>query len=110
MMKLSHEKILIIVLCLAAVFCIYRNSGKSGYVLSPGPVVTNDPANNPTVKQLLDMKYGLECVPGRANSMDAGYYSKGLLPGGICGGQKYVNALMHGYKINSGVGDRVLGE
>jgi hypothetical protein len=42
--------------------------------------------------------------------MDAGYYSKGLLPGGICGGQKYVNALMHGYKINSGIGDRVLGE
>jgi len=56
------------------------------------------------------MKYGLECVPGKANSMDAGYYSKGLLPGGICGGQAYVNKLMHGYKINSGIGDRVLGE
>jgi len=97
------------VLVVAALYCISRNSSMSYYALSPGPVGTNDP-NDPTVKQLLDMKYGLECVPGKANSMDAGYYSKGLLPGGICGGQAYVNKLMHGYKINSGIGDRVLGE
>jgi len=109
-MKLSHEKILLSVLCAAALFCVYRNSRKSNFhSLSPGPVGTDDPTN-PTVKQLLDLKYGLECVPGKANSMAAGYYSKGLLPGGICGGQDYVKKYMHGYKINSGVGDRVLGE
>tara|TARA_R110002074_G_scaffold2826_1_gene15677 strand:- start:672 stop:1001 length:330 start_codon:yes stop_codon:yes gene_type:complete len=109
-MKLSHEKILLSVLCVAALFCVYKNSGRSNFVsLSPGPVGTDDP-NNPTFKQLLDLKYGLECVPGKANSMDAGYYSKGLLPGGICGGQAYVAKNMHGYKISSGIGDRVLGE
>lgn len=46
----------------------------------------------------------IKCVPG---ADDSDYYTRGLTPGGICGGQKYVAATAD-YKITGGIGGSLL--
>jgi hypothetical protein len=47
----------------------------------------------------------IKCVPSSEETAD--YYTRGLTPGGICGGQKYVNASAD-YKITGGIGGSLL--
>lgn len=56
-------------------------------------------------KSILDLPYSEECMPGKENGA---YYTKNLTPGGICGDQQFVNDAMHGYVIESGIGDNLL--
>ena len=47
----------------------------------------------------------VKCVPGPQEGAD--YYTRSLTPGGICGGQAYVNASAD-YKITGGIGGSLL--
>ena len=47
----------------------------------------------------------IKCVPGPQEGAD--YYTRSLTPGGICGGQTYVNASAD-YKITGGIGGSLL--
>ena len=55
---------------------------------------------------IFGLPYKLSCVPGPQAS--AGYYTKGLSPGGICGAQKYVAAQAGDYQILDGIGGSLL--
>ena len=54
---------------------------------------------------LLDRPYKEECVPGPTK--EAAYFTKSLTPGGVCGGQAYVQASAS-YKILGGIGGSLL--
>lgn len=54
---------------------------------------------------LFDLPYKMECVPGP--TAQSGYYTAGLTPGGICGGQKHVEDSAN-YQITGGVGGSLL--
>jgi len=47
----------------------------------------------------------LECAPSSATG--GAYYTKDLTPGGICGGQDWVNKQMK-YEITGGIGGSIL--
>ena len=55
---------------------------------------------------IFGLPYNLGCVPGPQAS--AGYYTKGLSPGGICGAQEYVAAQAGDYQILGGIGGSLL--
>jgi hypothetical protein len=77
------------------------------YVLSPSPLATDDKVQNASVgASLLKLPYTMACVPGPYPK--GSYYTKGLLPGGICGDQAFVNAAMHEYSITGGIGGSIM--
>ena len=79
------------------------------YVLSPTPIATDDKVQNASVgSSLLKLPYTMACVPGPYPK--GSYYTKGLLPGGICGDEKWVNGAMSQYKITSGLGGSLLND
>lgn len=54
-----------------------------------------------TEKSIFDLEHKLECVAGPQKT--AGYYSRSLTPGGVCGTQQLVRD--HGnYEIKDGIG------
>jgi len=54
-----------------------------------------------TEKSIFDLEHRLECVAGPQKT--AGYYSRSLTPGGVCGTQQLVRE--HGeYEIKDGIG------
>ena len=102
---------MIFALAAALVICfMIRQTTRSPaekYILSPTPITTEDKVQNGSVGgSLLKLPYEMKCVPGPYP--DGSYYTKGLLPGGICGDQSFVNAAMHAYKILTGIGGSLL--
>lgn len=68
---------------------------RSGYQARP---IVIKPKNE---KSFFDLEHKLECVAGPQST--AGYYSRSLTPGGVCGGQQLVRE--HGeYQIDDGIG------
>ena len=61
-----------------------------------------------TENGIFGLPYNLGCVPGPQAS--AGYYTKGLSPGGICGAQEYVVAQASDYQILGGIGGSLLSQ
>ena len=93
----------VVLLCLA----MKQMSPAEKYVLSASAITTDEKVQNGSVgESLLKLPYDMKCVPGPYP--DGSYYTKGLLPGGICGDQKYVNAAMHEYGITGGIGGSLL--
>ena len=77
------------------------------YILAPTSITTDEKVANGSVGgSLLKLPYEMKCVPGPYP--DGSYYTKGLLPGGICGDQAYVNAAMHEYGITGGIGGSLM--
>lgn len=71
----------------------------SRYGLSPSAI---EVAAAPGAEgKLLDRPYKEECVPGPTKK--AAYYTKSLTPGGVCDGQKFVQASAN-YTISGGIG------
>lgn len=70
-------------------------SRRSGYQATPIVIKTK------SEKSIFDLEHKLECVAGPQKT--AGYYSRGLTPGGVCGAQQLVRD--HGdYTITDGIG------
>ena len=70
----------------------------------PGPIKTAASAETDG-KTIMDLEYDMKCTPG----METGaYYTKSLTPGGLCGDQSFVNAAMHKYSIDEGIGGSLL--
>lgn len=55
---------------------------------------------------LFDIQPNLECTPGPGPRAD--YYTRGLTPGGLCGGMDYVHTQQRDYSILGGIGGSVL--
>lgn len=85
-MKGNNTLLVALVVLVALVFMCRR--GVSGYMpIKIEPV---------TEQSIFDLPYELQCVPGPEKT--AGYYTKALTPGGICGAQKLVREHSE-YKI-----------
>jgi hypothetical protein len=98
---------LIIGLLLAILLTLAKGQGVSMYessgaplVINPGPMVAKQPAS------LFAMDHRLDCVAGPSEKAD--YYSRGLTPGGLCGGSEYVREQIRDYAIADGVGGSLL--
>jgi hypothetical protein len=72
-----------------------KKKKKSNY-LSPMPVTL---VGNPENPDVFSAEYSMDCVPGPQPT--AGYYTRGLSPGGYCGVQKMV-ADSANYKLEEG--------
>jgi hypothetical protein len=101
---LTHA--IIIGLLLAILMTLVKSQNTSGYssgaplVINPGPMVAKQPAS------LFSLDNGIECVAGPSEKAD--YYSRGLTPGGLCGGSEYVREQIRDYAIADGVGGSLL--
>lgn len=97
-MKLNCNRKNLAVLALVAIALYFiirqveqaRRKEKYGY-----PLETEGPSSS--LKEFMGLPYELKCAPTAEEG--GAYYTKALTPGGICGGQKFVNAAMGGYKI-----------
>lgn len=69
-------------------------------IINPGPMVAKQPAS------LFSMDNSIQCVAGPSEKAD--YYSRGLTPGGLCGGAEYVREQIRDYAIADGVGGSLL--
>lgn len=73
----------------------FLNSRRSGYQAREIVIAPK------TEKSIFDLEHRLECVAGPQKT--AGYYSRSLTPGGVCGTQQLVRE--HGeYEIKDGIG------
>jgi len=70
-------------------------SRRSGYQARPIVIKAK------TEKSIFDLEHKLECVAGPQKT--AGYYSRSLTPGGICGAQKVIRDA-DDYEITDGIG------
>ena len=96
---------LIIGLLFAILYTLVQGQRSSGFAgspltINPGPMVAKQPAD------LFAAPHNLECTAGPSEKAD--YYSRGLTPGGVCGGSEYVREMMRDYAIADGVGGSLL--
>jgi hypothetical protein len=80
---------------------IRKSCMSSGYRLSPATYDTTVTAEQ-VPGGLFGLPYKMDCVPGDLPT--SSYYTKGLSPGGICGGQKYVESQASDYVITGSNG------
>jgi hypothetical protein len=102
---LTHA--IIIGLLLAILMTLVKSQrGTSTYsagaplVINPGAGVSKQP------ESLFSMDNSIQCVAGPSEKAD--YYSRGLTPGGLCGGSEYVREQIRDYAIADGVGGSLL--
>ena len=101
---LTHS--VIIGLLFAILYILVQGQGRvSGYAgapltINPGPNVAKQP------QSLFSIQTQIDCVSGPSEKAD--YYSRGLTPGGLCGGSEYVREQMRDYAIADGVGGSLL--
>jgi hypothetical protein len=101
---LTHA--IIIGLLLAILLTLVKSQRTSGYdaganiSINPGPMVAKQP------ESLFSMDNSIQCVAGPSEKAD--YYSRGLTPGGLCGGSEYVREQIRDYAIVDGVGGSLL--
>lgn len=86
----------IVVLLGVVLFCMMKNKKKKSNYLNPMPVKL---VGNPENPDIFSAEYSTDCVPGPQPT--AGYYTRGLSPGGYCGVQKMV-ANSANYKLEPG--------
>lgn len=86
-------------------FIIYRlYTRPSTYVLAPADLAIRGARGGPA--SLFDIKPNLACTPGPSPQAD--YYTSGLTPGGLCGGQDFVHKQQRDYAILNGIGGSLL--
>ena len=101
---LTHA--IIIGLLLAILMTLVKSQRTSGFEtgaplsINPGPMVAKQPDN------LFGINPSIQCVAGPSEKAD--YYSRGLTPGGLCGGSEYVREQIRDYAIVDGVGGSLL--
>lgn len=79
-------------------------SKPSMYALEPADLTIRGTSGGPG--SLFDIQPSLACTPGPSAKAD--YYTRGLTPGGLCGGMNYVHAQQRDYSITSGIGGPLL--
>lgn len=83
------------------VIIIYKLwSRPSNFVLAPADLTTRGTRGGPA--SIFAIRPDLRCTPGP--SAQAGYYTSGLTPGGLCGDMDFVHKQQRDYSILSGVG------
>jgi hypothetical protein len=75
-------------------------SRPSNFVLAPSDLVTSGARGGPAT--IFDIEPSLQCTPGPSDKAD--YYTRGLTPGGLCGGMDFVNKQQREYSIMGGIG------
>jgi hypothetical protein len=81
-------------------------SRPSTFVLAPTDLAIRGTRGGPA--SLFDIQPSLACTPGP--SAQADYYTRGLTPGGLCGGMNYVHAQQRDYSIMDGIGGPLMGK
>lgn len=81
-------------------------SRPSGFTLAPTDLGISGTGASPSA--MFDMTPSLACTPGP--SAQADYYTRGLTPGGLCGGMNYVHSQQRNYSIMDGIGGPLLGK
>ncbi len=79
-------------------------SRPSPFALSPADLSIRGTRGGPA--SIFDIQPNLACTPGP--SAQADYYTRGLTPGGLCGGMNFVHAQQRDYAINDGIGGTLL--
>ena len=75
-------------------------SRPSNFVLAPADLAIRGARGGPA--SLFDIQPNLACTPGP--SAQADYYTRGLTPGGLCGGMDFVHKQQRDYAIMNGIG------
>ena len=97
-MSAGQYDIIIVVLLLLIFLKMYFPklvSGFGGMALRPYSYDIQGTDKEP--QDFFNLPVDLKCTPGP--SKDADYYTRGLTPGGMCGGGQFVNEQMKNYKI-----------
>lgn len=79
-------------------------SRPSTYVLAPADLAIRGARGGPA--SIFDIQPSLQCTPGP--SAQADYYTRGLTPGGLCGGMDFVHKQQRDYAITNGIGGSLL--
>jgi len=79
-------------------------SRPSNFVLAPADLAIRGARGGPA--SLFDIQPNLTCTPGP--SAQADYYTRGLTPGGLCGGMDYVHKQQRDYSIMNGIGGSLM--
>lgn len=79
-------------------------SRPSPFTLSPADLSIRGTRGGPS--SLFDIQPNMACTPGP--SAQADYYTRGLTPGGLCGGMNFVHAQQRDYAITDGIGGPLL--
>jgi hypothetical protein len=94
---------LIIGLLVTILIMLVRGNEVSGFadlLTNPGKLVSKGP------QSITEVKDSLKCTPGP--SEEAGWYSRGLTPGGLCNDDEFVTNQMRDYTIADGIGGSLL--
>jgi hypothetical protein len=97
--------VLIIALLFVILWTLLKGQS-SGYAIGapvaiqPGAAVAKLPGS------MFDIQPSLECTAGPSEKAD--YYSRGLTPGGLCGGSAYVREQIRDFAIVDGIGGSLL--
>jgi hypothetical protein len=75
-------------------------SRPSTFVMAPSDLMVRGTSGGPS--SLFDIQPNLQCTPGPSPQAD--YYTRGMTPGGLCGGMDFVNKQQRDYSILSGIG------
>jgi len=99
-MKKFGSRLIIFGLLIAILYMLMK-SRSSSYMGSPLDIIMG-PGAKAGPADIFSLKNDLKCVPGP--SVDSGYYTEDLTPGGLCGDQEFVRNQMRDWTINSGIG------
>ena len=94
---------LIIGLLVTILVMLIRGNEASGFadlLTNPGKLVSKGP------QSLMQVPDSLKCTPGP--SEEAGWYSRGLTPGGLCNDNDFIANQMRDYTIEGGIGGSLL--
>ena len=72
----------------------------SGFALAPADLMVRGTRGGPA--SIFDIQPNMACTPGP--SAQADYYTRGLTPGGLCGGMNFVHAQQRDFSITDGIG------
>ena len=75
-------------------------SRPSTFALAPSDLMVRGTRGGPA--SIFDIQPNMACTPGP--SAQADYYTRGLTPGGLCGGMNFVHAQQRDYAITDGIG------
>jgi|TARA_R110002074_G_scaffold198162_2_gene365690 hypothetical protein len=97
----SKQGVITVLAVILAVLMIRNCTQKSGYSLRPSGIKVSGVKPG----SIFDLPVRLDCVPGPLKT--SAYYTEGLTPGGVCGGQEFVQDQAN-YTIDGGIGGSLL--